>query len=520
MANKSKSMLQVRRILQLLSGGESKREVCRQTGISRNTIDAYAKRFQASGKGYEELLQMADNELAALAYAGESKKELPARRKYLEEHLDYYVKELKRNGVTRELLWREYRQEQPEGYSYSQFCELLSQHRYKKEPVYHKTYTPGAILEVDFAGSKMKYIDRATGKGIECPVLVCTFPYSSLSYIEPLESGRLEHLLPGLNRAMEYFGGVPKVVLSDNMKQFVRQSSRYEPCFTQLAEQWSVHYHTTLKATRPYKPRDKASVEKSVHLSYQRINARMRDEVFYSLTELRRRVFELMEEFNNRKMFHQEVSRKERFLKEEKPFLKDLPAEPFLLKYRTKAKVKSNYHVILGEDWHLYSVPYQYIGQEVTIVYDQQVVEVLAGLKRIAIHKRDSRRNGYTTLKEHMPEAHLRYSEQKEWTEEDFLTRASEIGEQTRIAISKMLGTKAFIEQTYDGCLGVLRLANKYGNKRLEAACKRANTAGRITYRILYNILKNNMDKASEMEKEIILTIPEHDNIRGAEAYS
>jgi len=520
MANKPKSMLQVRRILQLLTGGNSMREICRQTGISRNTINAYARRFEGSGRSYEDLLQLSDSELAIFVYPRESLKELSARRKYLEDHLDYYYKELKRNGVTRELLWREYRQKQPEGYSYSQFCELLSQYRYKKEPVYHNTYTPGEILEIDFAGKKMHYIERESGKVIECPVLVCTFPYSGRSYIEPLASGRMEHLIPAMNRAMEYFGGVPKVVLSDNMKQFVKQTSRYEPSFTLLAEQWSVHYNTALKATRPLKPRDKASVEKSVHLSYQRINARMRDEVFYSLSELRSRVFELLEEFNNSKMFHQEVSRRERFLSEEKPLLRNLPAEPFRLKYRSQAKVKPNYHVILGEDWHQYSVPYQYIGQKVTIVYDEQVVEVFAGVKRIAIHKRDCRRNGYTTLKEHMPEAHLRYREQKELTEEDFLARASEIGEQTTIAINMILESKTFIGQAYDSCAGVLRLANKYGNKRLEAACRRANAAGRINYTILYNILKNNLDKIPEMEKEVNLTIPEHDNIRGAEAYS
>lgn len=148
------------------------------------------------------------------------------------------------------------------------------------------------------------------------------------------------------------------------------------------------------------------------------------------------------------------------------------------------------------------------------------MVEVFAGVKRIAIHKRDCRRNGYTTLKEHMPEAHLRYREQKELTEEDFLARASEIGEQTTIAINMILESKTFIGQAYDSCAGVLRLANKYGNKRLEAACRRANAAGRINYTILYNILKNNLDKIPEMEKEVNLTIPEHDNIRGAEAYS
>ena len=514
-------MLQVRRILQLLLDGHSKRVVSRQTCASRNTIDSYEARFFQSGKGYNELLQLPDTELASLVYTSRTIKEPDSRRQHLNEYLDYFLSELGRTGVTRELLWDEYRQTVSESYSYSRFCDILSRHSNKKSPVYHNTYIPGELVEIDFAGKKMSYVDRSTGEVVECPVLVCTLPYSSFSYIEPLASGKLDRLVPAMNRAVEYFGGVPKVTLTDNMKQIVSQTNRYEPSFTLLAEQWSVHYNTCLKATRPAKPKDKPSVEKSVHLSYQRIYARMRNETFYSLDELRARVRQLLEEFNDRVMFKQGVSRREKYISEEKHLLRELPGEPFMLKSLTKAKVKPNYHVILGEDWHQYSVPHQYLGQKVTIVYDEQVVEVfIDNMKRIAVHKRDYRRNGYTTLPEHMPESHLKYKEQKGWNEDDFIIKASRIGEQTKIAINKLLGAKAFIEQTYDGCLGVLRLADKYGNDRLEAACRRANTGSRINYKILHNILKNNLDKIQIEENELTLFIPKHDNIRGSEAYN
>lgn len=514
-------MLQVRRILQLLSDGQSKREVSRQIGASRNTIDSYETRFHLSGKSYDELRQLSDTDLAAVFYPQKPVKESDPRGKYLSEHLDYYLNELNKTGVTKELLWNEYRQGSPDSYSYSRFCDILSKQSNKKRPVYHNTYAPGELTEIDFAGKKMSYVDRTTGEIVECPVLVCTLPYSSFSYIEPLASGRLDRMVPAMNRCVEYFGGTTKVTLTDNMKQIVSQTNRYEPTFTLLAEQWSVHYNTTLKATRPAKPKDKPSVEKSVHLSYQRIYARMRNETFYSLEELRARVRELLEEFNDRVMFKQGVSRREKFIREEKHLLKELPVEPFMLKSLTKAKVKPNYHVILGEDWHQYSVPHQYIGQKATIVYDEQVVEVfIDNMKRIAVHRRDCRRNGYTTLPEHMPESHLKYKQQKGWTEDDFIYKAEQIGEQTRIAINKLLGAKAFIEQTYDGCLGVLRLADKYGNDRLEAACRRANTGSRINYKILHNILKNSLDKIPACENELSLFIPEHENIRGAEAYN
>ena len=514
-------MLQIRRILQLLSDGYSKREVSRQTGISRNTIDTYENRFLLTGKDYNDLLRLSDNDLSAIVYVKAVEKRPDPRREYLSKNIDYYLNELKRTGVTRELLWQEYRQIQPEGYGYSQFCELFSQFSYRKHPVYHNCYEPGELFEIDFAGSKMSYVERTTGEVIECPVLVCTMAYSSFSYIEPLVSGRMEHLIPALNRAMEYLGGVPKVVLSDNMKQFVVKPGRYEPTFTLLAEQWSVHYNTCLKATRPVKPKDKPSVEKSVHLSYQRINARIRNEIFYSIEELKYRVKDLLEEFNERPMFKRIESRKDRFLKEEKPVLRALPDEPFTLKYRTKGKVKPNYHVILGEDWHQYSVPHQYIGQEVIIVYDELEVEIFIDkMQRIAAHRRDYHRNGYTTVPEHMPKSHLKYKEQKGWNEEDFMNRASRIGEQTAISINRLLASKAFIEQTYDGCLGVLRLADKFGNERLEAACRRANTGSRINYKTIHNILKNNLDKVIPENKDLTLFIPAHENIRGSEAYN
>ena len=222
MANKTKSMLQVRRILQLLSDGHSKREVSRQIGASRNTIDSYETRFNLSGKSYDELRQLSDTDLAAVVYPQKTVKEPDSKRKYIDEHLDYFSNELKRTGVTRELLWDEYRQTVTESYSYSRFCDILSRHRGKKNPAYHNTYTPGELTEFDFAGKKMSYVDRSTGEIVECPVLVFTLPYSSFSYIEPLTSSRLEHLVPAMNRAIEYFGGTTKVTLTDNMKQIVR----------------------------------------------------------------------------------------------------------------------------------------------------------------------------------------------------------------------------------------------------------------------------------------------------------
>jgi hypothetical protein len=282
-----------------------------------------------------------------------------------------------------------------------------------------------------------------------------------------------------------------------------------------------VHYNTAIKATRVRKPKDKPSVEKSVHLSYQRIYARMRDETYYSLHELRARVFKLLEEFNDRPMQEYGISRRTRFLQNEKSALRPLPESHFSLKYRTRARVKKNHHVILGEDMHSYSVPHQYIGQETSIVYDEEVVEIfLENLQRIAVHPRDTRRYGYSTLPEHRPESHLRYLEQRGWCQDDFVKMARTVGENTVAVITGILTSRFFIEQTYDSCIGVLQLGKRYGNDRLEAACMRANNGSRVTYRIIKNILEKNLDKVGSIRQDLLHYIPDHDNLRGPEAYS
>jgi transposase/Trp operon repressor len=513
-------MLQIRKILQLLSNGSTQREINRETGIHRLTIRQYAERFESTGKDFAELLSYSDEELSGLILSPKPEIIHDARRQWLEERVQDYLSELQRPYMTRQLLWEEYRQKQPQGYSYSQFCDILQRYKKRTETSLHITHFPGERYEFDFAGDPLYYFDPVSNVRVICPVLACTLPSSGLGYVEPLASARLVHLIPALNRAVQYLGGVPRFMVTDNMTQIVTQSSRYEPTFTELADQWSVHYNTAIKATRVRRPKDKPSVEKSVHLSYQRIYARMRNETYYSLHELKNRVLELLEEFNDRPMQEYGISRRERFLQQEKATLRPLPETSFSLKNRTRAKVKKNYHVILGEDMHSYSVPHQYVSQETSIVYDEDVVEIFLGnLQRIAIHPRDTRRYGYSTLPEHRSESHRCYLEQRGWCQDDFIEMAARIGENTGKSIDRLLTSRVFIEQTYDSCIGVLHLGKKYGNDRLESACKRANLGSRVNYKIIKNILENNLDKVQIQENLFSFFIPDHNNLRGPEAY-
>ncbi len=519
MANKSISMLQIRRILQLKTEGLSKLKISGVLPIHRKTLDVYLSKFEATGKSYADLLTYTDEQLSDLVHTKSVLPKPDNRYDELKKHLDYFKSELSRPGVTRRLLWEEYNEAYPTGYGYTQFCEHFARYLGQTKATMHLAHRPGEYLQVDFAGKQLQYIDVQTGEIISCPVLVCTLPFSGYTYVEALPSGRQEYLFCALNRCLEYFGGVSHNILSDNMKQLVGKNQRYEYKFQELAEQWAVHYHTNLEATRVRKPKDKPTVENNVYLSYLRIYAKIRNEEFYSLFQLNNKIRELLCEHNNAPFQKLSGSRTERYLQDEKPHLRPLPPEPFIIKHTTTGKVQMNYHVILGEDKHQYSVPYQYIGKNTKLIYDEHNVEIYIGFQRIAAHKRDNRKYGYTTLAEHMPEKHLKYNETLGWDADYFLALAIKIGESSAEVFKRVLASKEFIEQTYNACIGLKRLSEIYGTARFEAASKRALKASRITYGMVKNILENNLDKQTEPQLELF-SIPDHENIRGPWNYN
>jgi transposase len=520
--SQSLRMHQIKRIIELSQEGRSIWETKRLTGLSRNTIREYLKRIQSSGLTPAQLLALDDESLKPIVYAdpfeqGHAGRKVDTRYETISKNLDRYCTELRRRGVTRQLLWEEYRIENPDGYGYSQFCEHLRQHSQKSEAVMHFIHRPGEQLQVDFAGDKSGYVDRSTGEWIECEVLICTLPYSNYMYVEALRSQKQEDFIKGLTNALTYLGGVPLSIKCDNMKTAVVRANRYEPEFTEAMDHVADHYGTTILATRVRKPRDKGSVEKGVDLTYKRIYAPLRDQTFYSLEELNAAFRTQLELFHARPFKNKEGSRRQWFESEEKQTLKELPATRYEIKYVTYSKVQRNYHVILGEDRHQYSVPYTLIGKRLKVIYTSDTVEVYDGLNRIAIHKRSYKKNAYTTLAEHMPASHQHIAQQRGWDDEYFLRQASYIGQAVQQVVKKILESRVFYEQTYNSCLGILRLAKQYGNQRLEAACQRALTSSNVKYGMVANILKNHLDEISPDQSTP--DIPKHEQIRGPQTY-
>lgn len=514
-------MHQVKRIIEFHQQGRSTRQIERLCGISRNTIREYLRRISLSSQSLEELLKLEDEALMAILQTEAIEKNLPGRHtddrhKFIESKLEYYKAELNRTGVTRQRLWQEYRSEHAQGYGYTQFCEHLNRYLKGDKAVMHFVHRPGEQLQVDFAGDKLGYVDRTTGEWIGCEVLVCAMPYSHYVYVEALRSQRQEEFIKGLSNALRYLGGVPPSIKCDNMRTAVTCANRYEPTFTEAMEYMAAHYSTTILTARVRKPRDKASVEKAVDLTYKNIYAPLRDQVFHSLEQLNAAVRKQLEEFNNKPFKVKNGSRRQWFEADERPMLKELPSSTYLMRNVTHSKVQRNYHVIVGQDRHQYSVPYTLIGKRLKIIYTTDTVEVYDNLQRVALHKRSYKKNGYSTIAEHMPPNHRHVTEQRGWDDEYFLREASYRGQAVQQVIKKILQSKAFYEQTYNSCLGIFRLGKQYGNPRLEAACERALAAPMVNYGMIANILKRHLDKTSTNTQQ---TTPPHEQIRGPQTY-
>lgn len=518
MSNKLITMKNIRSIIVLHQKGFSGREISKEMRLSRNTVRLYLERFIASSFSFEQLLQLDDDAFSTIAYASLQQLTSDPKKEYFISRISYFIAELKRTGVTRYLLWQEYKKEHCNGYSYSQFCDLLSQHRRSHEASMHFEHTPAEVMMVDFAGDSLSYVDKATGEMIKCPVFVAVLPYSGYSFAVALSDSRQPNVIKALNACLTYFGGVPQSVKCDNMKTAVSKSSRYEPVFTDVITQWALQNNTALLAARIRKPKDKAPVENEVKLVYQRIYAPLRDKVFFSLSELNSHITGQLKEHHQKPFQKKDQSRLQCFIKDEKASLQPLPKETFVITHVAKAKVQKSYHIILSEDHHYYSVPFSFIGKTVNAVYDTDTVEIYYEHKRIALHTRSYKPHGFTTIREHMPESHQRYSEQKGWTPDYFLQEALKIGSCTHLYIDKVLKSKSFTEQTYNACLGIIRLAKSYSHERMEAACRRALKGQTYNYTTINNILIHNLDTLPT-EELLLFRIPEHNNLRGSAAY-
>lgn len=514
---KLKRMDQVRTILETYKETGSLKATARRLCISKNTVRTYVRRLKTIEGGVSEVLKLPESKLISLMY--ETKSEAPPDREAIFlEQVEGWLKELRRVGVTRHLLWEEYRKTYPEGYGYSQFCERLKRSIGRKDLTLAMEHKPGEVMQVDFAGKPLRWVDVSTGELHECQVLIAVMPHSQQTFAIALPSQKVEDFVHGLNQTLLYFGRLPRIILSDNLKSFVTRSDKYEPKFNDLCVQLSAHYQVDLQAARPRKPKDKASVENMVKTSYTRIYAPLRNEIFHSEVELNAAIIHQLKLHNAKPYQKKEGCRLDVFQQFEWPQMRDLPSDLFEIKKTTKAKVQLNYHVFLGEEKNYYSVPFQEAGKQTTIVYTSKTVEIYIKNQRIAIHDRlYSGSYNYQTKKEHMPSNHVEWKKAQGYDAAYFSRTAAKIGPATDWAIGQVLIARFHQEQSFKSCQGILALGKKYGNDRLELAAKRCLQQSKASYTMLKNILRSNLDQ--EPLEPDLFTVPKHENIRGPAAY-
>ena len=504
----------IREILRLcLDLKFSLRKASEALGVSKTTVGEYIAEFKRTGLSYQDIIRMSDTEVIEL-FEKSNKSSNPLYQE-LSRDFYYYEKELTRTGVTLCLLWEEYIQGNKDGFSYSRFCHHYRMWKSKQKPSMHIDHKAGDRVYVDFTGKKMQVADPVTGELTEAEIFVAILGASQLTYVEAAFSQKLEDWIRLNENALRYFGGAPRGISPDNLKSAVTKACNYEPLINETYNDLARHYDTIILPTRPGKPKDKPLVENAVSLVYQRIFARLRNMTFFSLEELNEAIWEELERHNDTFFQRRDISRRQLFEQTEKHELGPLPVERYELKHYQFTKVEFNYHIFLKEDKHYYSVPHQYTGQSVKIIYTGRNVEIYKNNIRIALHRRNRKNYGYTTVKEHMPPHHQFVSG---WSSDRFIKWAETIGGPVKEFIRLLLDQREHPEQAFKACMGILKLGKKYEEKALLLVCERAIEINCVSFRFINNSLKNNTYKM-EQEDARDLSLPVHDNIRGKDNY-
>ena len=514
MAAKRIDIMELKQLLLLKSKGESNRSCERLLGIHRNTINYYVRMFRASGLPYAKLLKYTDKELDDLL---PTKGTIDSNRySIFSEYLPYFDKELKKPGCTREQLWREYLSKHPNGYSYSTFNYYLALWRNNTKGSGKLEHKYGDAIYVDYTGKKMQITNKQTGELIDVEVFVGILPASQYTYVEATISQKKEDFISSMNRCLQYFGGVPQTIVTDNLKSAVTKSSKYSAVLNKSLKDMAIHYRTSINPTRSYSPQDKALVEGAVKLVYQRIYYPLSKQTFFSLPELNIALKDKLKEYNIFIMKQLGLSRLKQFLDNEKSYLSALPSQPYELKEYKKVKVQKMGFVYLHQDKNYYSVPFRYIGYNVEVQYNSEEVEIYYKSERIANHKRNYKRGAYTKVGDHLSSAHKFY---QGWSPSYFINWAKKSGDHVAAYTEKLLNQNSYPEIAYKQCLGIINLKKIYSDKRLDKACEIAMNQYKYGYHIIKNILINKMDLADNSLSPVP-HITKHGNIRGSKFYN
>ena len=488
----------------------SHRETARSLGISPGAVASVLGRAHGVGLTSETLAALSDDALEERLYGPK----LPCRLARPLPDPTWIHTELRRTGVTLELLHLEYLQQHLDGYRYSAFCRHYRTWLGRQRLSMRHVHKAGDKLFVDYSGKTPEVVDPQTGVVRPVELFVAVLGASNYTYAEATETQRSADFIASHGRALEYLGGVPAAVVPDQLKTGVRDACRYEPILQRTYEEWAAHYGTVILPARPAKPRDKAKVEVAVQVAQRWILARLRHETFFSLAALNARMQELLVDLNARPMkTYGGLSRRDLFLRFDQGALHALPAERFVYTEWRQARVNIDYHIDVER--HLYSVPHRLIQQVVDVRLSATTVEVFQRGTRIWVHPRQHH-PGFTTVPEHMPHAHRAHLE---WSPSRLIRWGATVGPQTATLIEQILASRPHPEQGYRSCLGLLRLTKQYGPERVEAASGRAVAVGARSYRHVETMLKHGLDRLPLDAADTSSSRPGHTNVRGPGYY-
>lgn len=507
------SMRKLKEILRLKYGCLlSHRQIAKSLSISASVVSTYSARAASLGITSWPLSDEWNDESLQRAFLNSK----PRPKQFAIPDWAVLQQELRPKIMTLLMLWQEYVERHPEGaYSYNHFCRQYKTWLKCQKPSMRQNHKAGEKLFVDYCGPTMNITDPSTGECRTAQVFVAVMGASNYTYAEATFSQGLENWVMSHARCFEFLGGVPELIIPDNLKSGVTRACRYEPDLNPTYQQLAAHYNTVIVPARPYKPKDKSKAEVGVQIVERWIMARLRHEPFFSLRQLNTRIAELLIDLNGRQMKKKPGSRLSQFELLDKPVLKPLPDKAYIFTQIKQVKVHIDYHIEVEK--HYYSVPHCLIKQKLEAHVTGQLVTLYHQGKQVAVHPRNHRLGGHTTNEQHMPIAHQK---QQQWSPQRFESWARDIGKSTEKLVIEFLQAKKHPEQSYRVCLGLLSLAKKYSPARLEAACHRGLWMGATRLKQITNILEKGLDKQPLPEVQLdLLNEIEHENIRGNSYY-
>jgi len=499
----------IREVLRLKADGFSKRRIAASLGISATAAMECVERARRAGLTWPLPEDLSDDVLEHRLYPPPTvKDEQRPLPNWAEIH-----RELKRPGVTLQLLWQEYREQHSSGYAYSRFCDLHRAWEKYVSPTMRQTHIAGERMFVDYSGTKLQLMERTTGEILTAELFVAVLGASNFTYAEATWTQSLPDWISSHIRAFNYFRGVTKMIVSDNLKSGITKACFYEPNVNRTYQEMADHYDTAIVPARPNKPKDKAKVEVGVQVALRWVIAKLRKRTFFTLAEANAAIRDCVEQINDRVTRHLGASRRSLFDEIERSALKPLPATEYSFAYWKQCRAGIDYHVEI--DKHYYSVPYTLVRQELWTRYTASTVEVFHRGTRVAVHRRGPPNRGHTTLPEHMPSSHRRYAD---WTVGRIKSGAAEIGPNTIALVEIILREKRHPEQGFRSCRGIVKLVGRFPRERVEAACERALAVGTRSFSSVKSILDTKLDR-KRPEKAAEGPAIVHDNIRGPTFY-